>query len=403
MSGRDRSWHQWRELLSDEPLPAAICDLDALEHNLSIILERMGSGSLTLRPATKSIRVPALLRHVAERAAGRAPGLMTFSARETALLAAQGYDDLLLAYPVGRPAEARALCEQVASGRTIYATVDSAEQVAMVAAEAKALGVTLPLCMDIDMSWRLLGMHLGVRRSPVRSAEDARRLGRVIGDTPCVALRAVLAYEAQVAAIRPRNPGSRHMDPIRRLIRGRSIPLVAARRAEVVAALRADGHALSVVNGGGTGSIRSTSRDPSVSEVTAGSGFFCPHLFDHYAGLPLVPAAFFALAVVRRSDPDHVTCAGGGYVASGAVGADRAPVIHAPAHLKTVELEGFGEVQTPLVLESGAPTMALGDPVICRHAKAGELAERFNDVLLVRGESIVDRVPTYRGLGAAFM
>ena len=50
-----------------------------------------------------------------------------------------------------------------------------------------------------------------------------------------------------------------------------------------------------------------------------------------------------------------------------------------------------------------SPDLALGDPVICRHAKAGELAERFETYLLVRGNKIVGREPTYRGLGKAFM
>ena len=192
------------------------------------------------------------------------------------------------------------------------------------------------------------------------------------------------------------------MDPVRRLVKRRSRPLAANRRRKVVSALRAGGHRIHVVNGGGTGSVRSTGRDPSVTEVTAGSGFLCSHLFDHYDGLPLRPAAFFALPIVRRSDPNHVTCAGGGYVASGPAGPDRLPLVHLPAGLTPLPLEGFGEVQTPFVLGSTAPPLHAGDPVICRHAKAGELAERFERYLLVRGGRVEGREPTYRGLGASF-
>ena len=35
--------------------------------------------------------------------------------------------------------------------------------------------------------------------------------------------------------------------------------------------------------------------------------------------------------------------------------------------------------------------------------KTGELAERFEEFLLVRGSEIVDRVPTYRGEGKTFL
>ncbi|SJM57033.1 L-gulono-1,4-lactone oxidase [Arthrobacter rhombi] len=35
------------------------------------------------------------------------------------------------------------------------------------------------------------------------------------------------------------------------------------------------------VNGGGTGSIESTSAEATVTEVAAGSGFYGPELFQH--------------------------------------------------------------------------------------------------------------------------
>ena len=60
-----------------------------------------------------------------------------------------------------------------------------------------------------------------------------------------------------------------------------------------------------------------------------------------------------------------------------------------------------GEVQTPLAVPAGIE-LGLGDPVIFRHAKAGELLERFAEVLLVSGDRVVDRVPSYRGDGQCF-
>ena len=53
---------------------------------------------------------------------------------------------------------------------------------------------------------------------------------------------------------------------------------------------------------------------------------------------------------------------------------------------------------------AGAPEAAvpLGAPVLFRHAKAGELAERFNEYLLVSQGKIVSRAKTYRGLGLSF-
>ena len=40
--------------------------------------------------------------------------------------------------------------------------------------------------------------------------------------------------------------------------------------------------------------------------------------------------------------------------------------------------------------------------MIARHAKGGELAERFAEYLLIRGGEIVAREPSYRGMGQCF-
>lgn len=396
-----RSYDGWRALLADTPLPAAIVDLDALEANADALDAALGEG-LTLRLASKSVRVPAILRHLLDRHP-RFRGLMTYSAHETAWLADQGFDDLLLAYPIARTDEATALATAAARGATIRGAVDHVDQARHLSAAAQGAGTTLRVTLDLDASWRPGGgVHIGVRRSPLRDADAALQLARACRALPGLQVDSLLAYEAQVAGL-PDDPGSLARRLAFRAIKAASVPLAAARRGATLEALRADGFDVPLVNGGGTGSIRSTSEDPSVTEVTAGSGFFCPHLFDGYDGLDLQPAAFFALCIVRRSDPDHVTAAGGGYVASGEAGPSRLPVVHAPPGLELVDMEGFGEVQTPFHVTSRAPSLSIGDPVVCRAAKAGEPLERFARVHLVREGTIVETVPTYRGAGQAFL
>ena len=72
-----------------------------------------------------------------------------------------------------------------------------------------------------------------------------------------------------------------------------------------------------------------------------------------------------------------------------------------PAGLSLVGTEGAGEVQTPL-RGKAARDLAIGDRVWWRHAKAGELAERFDDYVVISGGEVVDVVPTYRGEGRCF-
>jgi len=59
-------------------------------------------------------------------------------------------------------------------------------------------------------------------------------------------------------------------------------------------------------------------------------------------------------------------------------------------------------VQTPVQYQ-GPEQLTLGDPIFLRHSKAGELCERFNTLLLVRGERIIGEAPTYRGEGKCFL
>ena len=96
------------------------------------------------------------------------------------------------------------------------------------------------------------------------------------------------------------------------------------------------------------------------------------------------------------------TVLGGGYPASGPAGRDRLPIPYLPAGLRLSGAEGAGEVQTPLAGDA-ARGLRVGDRVYLRHAKAGELCERFATLHLVSGERIVDEVPTYRGEGRTFL
>jgi D-serine deaminase-like pyridoxal phosphate-dependent protein len=180
----------------------------------------------------------------------------------------------------------------------------------------------------------------------------------------------------------------------------RSAAELAVRRAAIVSAVRAV-TPLRFVNGGGTGSIGGTAAEPAVTEIGAGSGLYQPTLFDSYRAFSGRPAALFALPVVRRPGRGVVTAFSGGFVASGPAQPSRLPRPILPTGLRLDREEGAGEVQTPL-LGPAADGLRIGDRVWFRHAKAGELCERFNELHLVDGTAVTATVPTYRGEGQAF-
>jgi D-serine deaminase-like pyridoxal phosphate-dependent protein len=210
-----------------------------------------------------------------------------------------------------------------------------------------------------------------------------------------------MAYEAQIAGVGDAPPGKPMMGRAIRTMQRLSGRELAKRRARAVKAVR-DVAPLEFVNGGGTGSVERTAREPAVTEVAAGSGLYAPSLFSAYTSFAPRPAALFALPVVRRPGPGVATALGGGYIASGAAGPEKLPLPHLPEGLALDPQEGAGEVQTPL-LGSAADGLRVGDVVFLRHAKAGELCERFDELHLVRGDRVVGTVPTYRGEQQTFL
>jgi D-serine deaminase-like pyridoxal phosphate-dependent protein len=414
---RDAAYERLQRATADLAAPFALVDLDAFWANADALVAR--AHGKPIRLASKSVRCRALQARVLARPGFR--GTLAFTLPEALWLAQSGFDDIVVAYPSTDEAALGALARagaegdgEVSAGRRggVAVMVDCVEQLEIVeraatAAGARAAGV-VRVCIDVDASWPLLGgrAYVGVKRSPLRTAAQAAELARAIVTRERVQLVGIMAYEAQIAGVGDAPAGRPLRGAMVRFMQRRSARELAGRRAEVVAAVaavaREAGIELELVNGGGTGSLEGTSAEAAVTEVTAGSGLYAPTLFDAYRTFAPRPAALFALPVVRRPGRGVVTALGGGYLASGPADAARLPQPYLPAGLRLDRLEGAGEVQTPLV-GSVADELAIGDSVYMRHAKAGELCERFNTLHLLQGERIVEEVPTYRGEGRCFL
>jgi D-serine deaminase-like pyridoxal phosphate-dependent protein len=394
-----RDYTYYREIFRGQRAPFAFIDLNALTENIQLTLAR--ADGKRIRLATKSLRSVAIIKRILA-ASPRFQGLMCFTAREAVYLASQGFTDLLVGYPCFDERDIEDVARAVACGANITLMVDSIAHVERVNAVAERMKARIPLCLDIDMSLPVPGLRFGVWRSPLSTAADARPVIERIQSAPAVYLDGVMGYEAQIAGVGDHVPGQTLKNGLVRLLKRRSEGAVARRRAEVVELAQKMGHALRFVNGGGTGSMRSTGAEAVVTEITVGSGFFSPSLFDNYQEFHYQPAAAYAIEIVRRPAENIYTCLGGGYIASGVLEPAKAPAVYLPMGARLDKNEGAGEVQTPIHY-AGPEHLALGDPIFLRHSKAGELCERFDRLELVANGEIVDTVPTYRGDGLCFL
>src|SRR5829696_5320143 len=295
----------YEEAFAGRDAPFAFVDLDAMWANAGDLLR--AAGGKPIRVASKSVRCRPLQRAILDRDPGFR-GLMTFTLPETLWLTEQGFDDLLLAYPTVDRSAIAALSSLPAE-RQPALVVDSVEQLDLLSPPARVV-------IELDLAFALPvgGVRVGAKRSPVRTPEDAAALAREIVRRPGIELAGIMGYEAHIAGVGDTPRGKPLMGLAIRALQARSAREIASRRAAVAEAV--------------------------VTEVTAGSGFYAPTLFDHYSTLSLRPAAMFTLPVVRKPSSSVATALGGGYTASGAPKPAKLPEPYLPHGLSLDKTEG---------------------------------------------------------------
>jgi D-serine deaminase-like pyridoxal phosphate-dependent protein len=343
---------RYDSLFSGVAPPFAFVDLDAMRRNAAAMLAQ--ADGLPIRVASKSVRSTAILRRIFDLDPGFR-GLLAFTAPEALWLGEQGFDDIVVAYPtVDRPAISRvARLTAENPSRAPVLMVDDRPHLDLIEGSIGGGPARVRVCLDVDLSWWPLGgrvSRIGPKRSPVHDAARAKRMAAEIAERPGTELAGLMGYEGQIAGVGDRIPGRPLRSAAIRFMQARSQADIHRRMPAIVDAVRQvareHGSELGFINGGGTGSLARTAAAGAVTELTAGSGFYAPHLFDNYRSLRLEPAAFFSLSVDRRPVGGVATLLGGGYVASGPAGRDRLPEPYLPGGMPRNGYASTSEYQT---------------------------------------------------------
>jgi len=378
--------------------PFAWLNLDALDANIRFV--QKACGDKQIRIATKSIRSIPVLKYIAQQL-DNCSGFMTFTASETTYLLEQDFDNLLIGYPVFEYQSIVNIAQHVKKGANVTFMVDDIAQVTLLQKIAKEHSIFIRVCIDLNMSTDYRLLYFGTKRSPISTIQKLDQFLSTLKKCPNIIVKGVMGYDAQIAGVADYNKDLLGIKgALIRKLKKHSLPKLTRFRQQAVAHIK-HYHDIQFVNGGGSGSMDKMSTARDITEITVGSAFFAPALFDHYKSLQLKPAVGFALRVTRKFNDQFIVCHGGGYIASGAAGKDRLPVFLDTEHYELTSLEGAGEVQTPILVKN--KNHQIGDTIYFRHAKAGELCERFRVLHTSRNGQYAGPIQTYRGDEQCFL
>ncbi|MBS0374207.1 MAG: DSD1 family PLP-dependent enzyme [Proteobacteria bacterium] len=269
--GRSDAWQQLET-------PALCIDLAALEYNIEHLARWARGAGVGLRPHVKTHKCQAIAR--LQRAAG-ALGVCAATLAEAEQMVVAEVGSVLLTSPVVGAAKLQRLqALHAARPGQLLAVVDTPAAVAELAALAASTGRPLGV---------LLEHHAGQRRSGCETRAELGELAAAVARSPQLVLRGVQHYFGHLQHV---------ADPAQRRTQ---VLAAAAELRDHLAALRAEGVALEIVSGGGTGTLLAAAEAGVYTELQAGSYVFMDAQYEDVLGedtmLEFHPALYVAARV----------------------------------------------------------------------------------------------------------
>jgi D-serine deaminase-like pyridoxal phosphate-dependent protein len=207
---RNHLWSRLQQAVTayEEPLPTPlmVVDLDAFDANADDLVRR--ARGLPILVASKSLRVPALIRRALAHEGFE--GVLAYTLAEALWLEQEGVsDDLVVAYPtVDRAALTRLVASPAAADR-ITLMVDDPVHLDVIDSVRASHAVPVRVAIDVDAGLWVGGQHVGPKRSPLHDTAAVLHLARTIAERRGFRLVGVMTYEGQVAGVADDMPHQR--------------------------------------------------------------------------------------------------------------------------------------------------------------------------------------------------
>ena len=233
--------------VSELDTPALVIDLDRLERNIREMAEYCAGHGLNLRPHIKTHKNPAIAKMQVRLGAC---GITVAKSGEAVVMAGEGLDDILVAYPVvGAPKLDR--LTSLARDVRITVAVDSLEVAEGISRAAAAAGVTVRVLAEMDA---------GLRRCGVQGVGALVELSRGLAGLPAIEFLGFMFF-----------PGHLGIPP------AEQPPFLDAIDAQLLSAqelLARDGIEVRVVSGGSTPTAHQCHRMKALTEIRPGTYVF---------------------------------------------------------------------------------------------------------------------------------
>ncbi len=348
--------------------PCLILDIDAFERNVARMAAHCEDLGIALRPHGKAHKCVEIARR---QVAAGAVGLCVVNIGEAEIFAAAGIPGILITSPLSTAAKMQRFV-RLAADADVTAVVDDLDGAKALAAMAQAVGVRVPVMLDLD---------LGRARTGVTEIADAIDLGKYLAADPAFDLRGIQAYAGHLSH-EPDHAARRS---------GSAAAAVQIR--DVVDGLAAQGVAIETVSGGSTGTCFMEPQAGGITEAQFGSYIFMDAEYDAIPlterdERPFEPSLFVAVSVVHRSLPDQAT-ADGGY--KHFLGKSAAPqIVRGLADGTAAAYALWSDEHGRIDIAAGGGELVPGHGIECYVPHCDPTLNLYDHVHAVRGDDLVD-------------